>query len=230
MSIVRWGLLSTARINRKVIPSIRMSKRSQLVAVASRDFKKAIQYAGEWDIPRAFSSYEEMLSSDEVDAVYISLPNGLHAEWSIRALQAGKVVFHSPVNELDATLVELREMWSDASALPLDPSVLEVKTPPQRLYIIGHPGGRDLEFSLQDNHLLAASDRLVHYRTPSEGGSSGSPVFGPTDWKVVALHHAGRKDMPQLTGSGTYEANEGIALGAILRATAADIQVRRMAG
>jgi V8-like Glu-specific endopeptidase len=102
--------------------------------------------------------------------------------------------------------------------LPLDPSVLKLDTPLQRLYIIGHPGGRDLEFSLQDNYLLAASERLVHYRTPSEGGSSGSPVFGPTDWKVVALHHAGRNDMPRLDGQGTYEANEGIALAALTKA------------
>jgi predicted dehydrogenase len=114
MSFVRWGLLSTARINRKVIPSIRMSKRSQLVAVASRDIKKAIQYAGEWDIPRAFSSYDEMLTSDEVDAVYISLPNGLHAEWSIRALQAGKAVlcekpFALTMDEVDRMIAASRE-------------------------------------------------------------------------------------------------------------------------
>lgn len=142
----------------------------------------------------------------------------------------GKIIFHSPVNELDATILELPELWGLASALPLDPAVLKVNDPPQRLYIIGYPGGRDLEFSLQDNHLLAATERLVHYRTPSEGGSSGSPVFGPTDWKVVALHHAGRKDMPQLSGSGTYEANEGIALGALLRKASGDTQVRLAAG
>jgi hypothetical protein len=138
-------------------------------------------------------------------------------------MSPGRVVFHSPVNELDATFLELPSLPPGAVALPLDPSVLTLATPPQRLYIIGYPGGRDLEFSLQDNHLLAASERLVHYRTPSEGGSSGSPVFGPTDWKVVALHHAGRKDMPRLDGqAGTYEANEGIALAALTRKTAPD--------
>jgi DNA/RNA endonuclease G (NUC1) len=138
-------------------------------------------------------------------------------EWKI---PVSKVAFHSPVNELDATFLELPNLSLDAAALPLDAGVLKVATPPQRLYIIGHPGGRDLEFSLQDNHLLAATERLIHYRTPSEGGTSGSPVFGPTDWKVVALHHAGRKDMPRLDGQpGTYEANEGIALAALRNAT-----------
>jgi len=145
-------------------------------------------------------------------------------DWKI---PAGQVVFHSPVNELDATFLELPNIPTGASALLLEAKVLEVANPPQRLYIIGHPGGRDLEFSLQDNHLLAANERLVHYRTPSEGGSSGSPVFGPTDWKVVALHHAGRKDMPRLDGqAGTYEANEGIALGALLKVTSSTLFAR----
>jgi len=142
-------------------------------------------------------------------------------------IPAGRVEFHSPVNELDATLLELPNLPSVAAALPLEPKVLEVANPPQRLYIIGHPGGRDLEFSLQDNQLLAVSERLVHYRTPSEGGSSGSPVFGPTDWKVVALHHAGRKDMPRLDGQpGIYEANEGIALAALKKVTSSDTSAR----
>ncbi len=144
-------------------------------------------------------------------------------DWKI---PAGKVEFHSPVNDLDATLLQLPNLPSGADALPLEPTVLEVADPPQRLYIIGYPGGRDLEFSLQDNHLLAASERLIHYRTPSEGGSSGSPVFGPNGWKVVALHHAGRKDMPRLDGQpGTYEANEGIALAALRKATLSGMAV-----
>ncbi len=132
----------------------------------------------------------------------------------------GRVLFHSPVTECDATFLELDVLPADTSPLPLDFTNLIVKLPPQRLYIIGHPGGRDLEFSLQDNHLLAANERLVHYRTPSEGGSSGSPVFGPVGWNVLALHHAGRKDMPRIDGQpGTYEANEGIALAALREKT-----------
>jgi len=89
MNKVRWGLLSTANINRRVIPAMRMSARGELVAVASRDLVKARQYAKEWEISQAFGSYEEMLTSGAVDAVYISLPNHLHAEWTIKALDAG---------------------------------------------------------------------------------------------------------------------------------------------
>ena len=59
------------------------------MAVASRDAAKAADYAQKWEIPQAFGSYEAMLASGEVDAVYISLPNHLHAAWSIRAMNAG---------------------------------------------------------------------------------------------------------------------------------------------
>lgn len=87
-----WGLLSTARINRALIPTIRASKRSRLVAVASRSQDQANAYASIWKIPKAYGSYEDMLADPEIDVVYNSLPNGLHALWTVKALQAGKHV------------------------------------------------------------------------------------------------------------------------------------------
>lgn len=92
MDKIRWGLLSTANINRRLIPAIRESTRGELVAVASRRQETAEAYAAQWDIPQSFASYEDMLSSEAIDAVYIGLPNHLHAEWTIRALRAGKHV------------------------------------------------------------------------------------------------------------------------------------------
>jgi predicted dehydrogenase len=92
MKTLRWGLLSTARINRAVIPPIRASLRSELSAVASRDLPKAQAYAAEWHIPQAYGSYEELLADPNIDAIYNPLPNHLHAEWSIRAAEAGKHV------------------------------------------------------------------------------------------------------------------------------------------
>jgi xylose dehydrogenase (NAD/NADP) len=89
---VRWGIVSTADINRKVIPPAQASPKVDLVAVASRDLSRAEAYAREWGIPRAFGSYESLLDDPEIEAVYISLPNTLHCEWSIRALEAGKHV------------------------------------------------------------------------------------------------------------------------------------------
>jgi predicted dehydrogenase len=89
---VKWGIVSTADINRKVIPGAHASDRVDLVAVASREAARAEAYAREWEIPRAYSSYEDLLADPEIEAVYISLPNTLHVEWSIKALEAGKHV------------------------------------------------------------------------------------------------------------------------------------------
>ena len=89
MKKVRWGLVSTARINRRFIPAVRESERGELVAVASRSLEKAQAYAVQWDIPQAYGSYDAMFASGEVDAVYISVPNELHAPLSIKALEAG---------------------------------------------------------------------------------------------------------------------------------------------
>ena len=90
---LRWGLLSTARINRRLIPAIRAAQRAELVAVASRSQERAASYAAEWDIQRAdgpcaVGGYQALLDDPGIDAVYISLPNSLHAEWSVRAAQA----------------------------------------------------------------------------------------------------------------------------------------------
>jgi D-xylose 1-dehydrogenase (NADP+, D-xylono-1,5-lactone-forming) len=106
---LRWGLLCTARINRSVIPPIRLSKRSELVAVASRTRESASRYAATWEIPHFYSSYEDLLADPEIDVIYNSLPNALHAEWSIKAMQMGKhVLCEKPltinVNEAEAVM------------------------------------------------------------------------------------------------------------------------------
>jgi predicted dehydrogenase len=87
-----WGIISTADINRKVIPGAKASPKVDLVAVASRDQRRAEEYAHQWGIGRAYASYEALLADPEIEAVYISLPNTLHCEWSIKALEAGKHV------------------------------------------------------------------------------------------------------------------------------------------
>jgi D-xylose 1-dehydrogenase (NADP+, D-xylono-1,5-lactone-forming) len=89
---VTWGILSTADINRKVIPGAKESPKVELVGVASRDQTRAEEYARTWEIERAYGSYEALLEDPDIEAVYISLPNTMHSEWSIRSLEAGKHV------------------------------------------------------------------------------------------------------------------------------------------
>jgi xylose dehydrogenase (NAD/NADP) len=104
---VGWGILSTADINRKVIPGAHASEKVDLLAVASRDQDRADAYAQEWEIPRAYGSYEELLADAEIEAVYISLPNTLHCEWSIRAVEAGKhVLCEKPMSRRAADVEE----------------------------------------------------------------------------------------------------------------------------
>ena len=89
---LRWGLLSTANINKALIAPLQRAERSTLVAVASRDGEKASQYAKEHGIPKAHSSYEALLADPEVDVIYNPLPNLLHREWTVKAADAGKHV------------------------------------------------------------------------------------------------------------------------------------------
>jgi len=91
-SPLRWGLLSTAKINKALITPLRASARNHLSAIASRSQASAEAYAREWKIERAFGSYEAMLADPDIDVIYNSLPNHLHAEWTIKAMAAGKNV------------------------------------------------------------------------------------------------------------------------------------------
>jgi D-xylose 1-dehydrogenase (NADP+, D-xylono-1,5-lactone-forming) len=90
--VIRWGLLSTARINRLILEAAAETDEADVVAVASRDAGRAETYASEHGIPKAYGSYQALLEDPDVEAVYISLPNALHVEWTLRALKAGKHV------------------------------------------------------------------------------------------------------------------------------------------
>lgn len=89
---LKWGILGTARIVRKTIPALQETKNGEVVGIASRTEQRAQEYAERHGVPQAFGSYEAMLASPEIDAVYIPLPNTLHREWILKALDAGKHV------------------------------------------------------------------------------------------------------------------------------------------
>ena len=104
---VKWGIISTADINRKVLPGAQSSDEVELLAVGSRDLERARTFASQWGIERAYGSYDEVLADPDVEAVYIPLPNTLHCEWSIRALEAGKhVLCEKPMSRHPAAVEE----------------------------------------------------------------------------------------------------------------------------
>ncbi len=133
--ILNWGLLSTAKINRALIKPINTSKRTRLLAVASRSQARADTYAREWKIPRAYGSYDSLLADPEIDIIYNSLPNHLHAEWTIKALRAGKhVLCEKPLaltlEEVDAMITASKEtgkILMEAFMYRHHPQTLKVK-------------------------------------------------------------------------------------------------------
>ncbi len=130
------------------------------------------------------------------------------------------VVWSSPREKLDVTIVRLQTSPPLAKPYPV---AKQIPNKGARVIAIGHPAGGALSLSLNDNELLDVESPgfRLHYRTPTEGGSSGSPIFS-REWKLVSLHHAGGDDVPRLNGQpGTYQANEGISIVAIREALAA---------
>ena len=115
--MLRWGILGTASIaTRRLIPAMHASKKGEVVAIGSRNAARAQAVAAEFGIVRAFGSYDEVLGCDAVDAVYIPLPNHLHLEWSLRAIDAGKHVLCEKPIGLNAD--EARALQVAAEAHP----------------------------------------------------------------------------------------------------------------
>ena len=104
--MLRWGILGTARINRRIIPAMRLARRSELMAVASRARSRAEQHASEWSIPRAVTGYQALLDDPGIDAVYIPLPNTDHVPWTLAAIAAGKHVLCEKPLALDPADVD----------------------------------------------------------------------------------------------------------------------------
>ena len=111
MKPVRWGLLGTGSITDKVVPGARRSDRVTFVAAGSRTLERAEAYAAPKVIPRAHGSYEALLDDPDVEAVYISLPNSMHHEWTMHALRAGKhVLCEKPYSTREADVHEAYDL------------------------------------------------------------------------------------------------------------------------
>ena len=149
--------------------------------------------------------------------------HGLDADYADpKTFDVKRIWWHSPPSPpgVDTAVLELSGVPSEVEPIPLaDPFPTLDDT--SRAYVIGHPRGYDQpQFSIQDNLFLDYDDTHLHYRTPTEGGSSGSPVF-ESQWKVIGLHHAGSSTITKLTGAGTYAANEALRIDAIRAAITA---------
>ncbi len=173
----------------------------------------------------------DALRTDEVVVTFASQNHGR------REFHVAEQLWTSPPGRFDATLLRLDPPVDGITPMSLAKNLPSLRRP-YRLYVIGHPGGRGLSFSIQDNLLLdhgpmnpADVDHgvvRIHYRTPTEPGSSGSPVFN-REWRLIGLHHKGSQQMGKLKqlqppqDDETYAANEGIGIQSIHAALARDL-------
>src|SRR5690349_19667161 len=131
----QWGLLSTAKINLAILHAMPNSERGEMLAVGSRDLAKAQAYAAEHHLARAYGSYEALLADPDINIIYNGLPNGLHAEWTIKALEAGKHVlcekpFAVTLEEVDAMHAAARQagrVVTEAFMYRHHPQTLKIK-------------------------------------------------------------------------------------------------------
>jgi xylose dehydrogenase (NAD/NADP) len=202
---LNWGLLGTARINRAVIGPIQVSNRSRLAAVASRSIEKASAYAKDWGIRRYFATYDELLADPEIDIVYNSLPNSLHTDWSIKALQMGKhVLCEKPlainaedVHRIQYSAVQAGKVIAEAFMYRHHPQTLLVKQMLDRdeigiiqiirgsfCYTISRPDNPRLDPSLGGGSLWDVGCYPISYARYLTGEEPirvyGNQVLGPT--------------------------------------------------
>lgn len=187
---LRWALLSTAAINKALIGPLRRAARSELAAVASRDLTRAQSYAAEWEIPRAIGSYEELLADPDIDVIYNSLPNAMHAEWTARAAAAGKHVLCEKPMVISLAEMDLLEAAATDNSVTIFEAFMYLHHPQTRRVIDlvqGGAIGRLQTIHSWFHHWLPPSDAgNVRLQTDLVGGSAWDVLVYPNSYAIAA--------------------------------------------
>jgi D-xylose 1-dehydrogenase (NADP+, D-xylono-1,5-lactone-forming) len=224
---LRWGVMSTANIAQiALIPAIQQSKFGVLEVLASRDIEKAESVARSFGIRRAVGSYEELLGDSDIDAVYIPLPNSLHAEWTIRAAEAGKAVLCEKPLGLSSEEVKLQIKACAKHGVSLMEAFMYRFHPQTRRVeeliasgVIGQVRHVDAHLSVNIMRTLDASN--IRYRDAFGGGSLldmgcytvnvSRMVFGAEPERVVGRMHVDPTLGVDTSAAGILEFAEGMA-------------------
>ena len=168
--------------------------------------------------PQEQSGTPRSLAPDDAVVVFQAGPD------AGKTFEIDRLIYSSRRNELDCTIATLAQPTSFNTPTRISKSLPRLSAGSNhRVFVIGHPKGGGLSFSLHDNLLLDHESPKIHYRAPTEGGSSGSPVFNST-WNLIGIHHLGGESVQKLNNqSGFYEANEGISIQSIRSAVAAKL-------
>lgn len=197
--VLKWGILSTAKINRKWIPGLIDAEDNELLAIASRDIQKAKEFAEKWNIPRAYGSYEELLGDPEIDAVYIPLPNNLHKEWILRASESKKhVLCEKPIALSVQDVLEIQDAAETHGCLVIEAFMYRFHPQTNRILNIIHSGelGEIVRFS--GNFSFSLGNKQDIRWQPNLGGGSlwdvgcypvslARLIFGREPQKVYAI-------------------------------------------
>ncbi|MEO1536726.1 MAG: Gfo/Idh/MocA family oxidoreductase [Pseudomonadota bacterium] len=132
--MIRWGVLSSAKIGvTHAIPALSQAEGCDVIAIASRTAVKAHEIAARFGIPNAYDSYEALLASDEIDAVYVPLPSSHHVEWSRKAAEAGKHVLCEKPMALQASDIDHLIAVRDANAVVVSEAMMAIYHPQWQL-------------------------------------------------------------------------------------------------
>ena len=199
---VKWGILSTADINRKLLAGAAETDDVEVVAVGSRTLERAEEFAQAWDIPRAYGTYEELLADPDVEAIYNPLPNTMHSEWSIKAMEAGKHVLCEKPFSRHIGDVEQAFDAADATGMHLSEAFMYRHHPQTarlaELVAEGAIGELRVIRSVFSYSLYDADN--IRLRTDVEGGSlmdvgcyciSGARLLGGEPTSVAGAAHIG---------------------------------------
>jgi len=147
-------------------------------------------------------------ATSHLDAVaYFELRGGIQSRFT-------EILWHSKKTELDITVLALEKELAIDTNFPIARSMPK-NNPESQIYVIGHPNGGTLAFSLQDNELINYDNSHIWYRTPTEGGSSGSPIFN-SQWELIGVHHKGGASSAPLASGEVINANEGVQWSSII--------------
>ncbi len=199
---VKWGILSTADINRKLLAGAAESDDVEVVAVGSRDLGRAQEFARTWGIERAYATYDELLADPDVEAVYIPLPNTMHSEWSTRSLEAGKHVLCEKPFSRHIADVERAFDAAEETGLHLSEAFMYRHHPQTaRLAELVASGAiGDLRVIRTTFSYSLYDPENIRLRTDAEGGSlmdvgcycvSGARLLGGEPESVVGAAHIG---------------------------------------
>ena len=199
---VKWGIMSTAAINRLFLAGARQAAGVEIVAVASRDHAIAERYAREQGIERAHGGYDALLADPGVDVVYISLPNALHVEWAVRALEAGKhVLCEKPLGRRSAEVSRAFDVAEREGRLLMEAFMYRHNPQTRRLHELVADGAVGRVRMIRTAFSFVAGDPVnVRLRTALDGGAlmdvgcycvSGSRLLAGEPWRVSAEQATG---------------------------------------